>query len=295
MSVRLGINPLTWSNDDLPSLGAENSLETCLREARSAGYEGVELGHKFPRSAAELGPILAEHGLALVSGWYSARLLERDVASELAAMQTHLELLLALGCEVMVVAEVTGCIHGDPMTRLSQRPHMPRGRWPEYGARLTELANRMRRHGMRLAYHHHMGTVVQSAQDIDALMASSGPEVELLLDTGHLSFAGADPVDFATRHAARIAHVHCKDVRRDVLTAVRNRDASFLDAVLDGVFTVPGDGMIDYRAVLAPLAAAGYRGWLVVEAEQDPAVAHPLTFATLGQRALSTIAGQFFA
>jgi inosose dehydratase len=295
MSVRLGINPLTWSNDDLPSLGAENSLETCLREARSAGYEGVELGHKFPRSAAELGPILAEHGLALVSGWYSARLLERDVASELAAMQTHLELLLALGCEVMVVAEVTGCIHGDPMTRLSQRPHMPRGRWPEYGARLTELANRMRRHGMRLAYHHHMGTVVQSAQDIDALMASSGPEVELLLDTGHLSFAGADPVDFATRHAARIAHVHCKDVRRDVLTAVRNRDASFLDAVLDGVFTVPGDGMIDYRAVLAPLAAAGYRGWLVVEAEQDPAVAHPLTYATLGQRALSTIAGQFFA
>ena len=147
MNVRLGINPLTWSNDDMPSLGAEIPLETCLREARAAGYEGVELGHKFPRRAAELGAILADHGLALVSGWYSARLLERDVDSEFAAMQPHLELLIALGCEVMVVAEGTGNIHGDRAARLSQRPYMPRGRWEEYGARLTELAERMRGRG----------------------------------------------------------------------------------------------------------------------------------------------------
>ena len=295
MNVRLGINPLTWSNDDMPALGAEIPLETCLREARAAGYEGVELGHKFPRDAATLRPILESHGLALASGWYSARLLERDVESEFAAMQPHLELLLALGCEVMVVAEVSNHIHGDRAARLSQRPHMPRGRWDEFGARLTGLAERMRRCGMRMAFHHHMGTVVQSAEDVDALMRSSGPAVELLLDTGHLGFAGADPVDIARRYAARIAHVHCKDLRGDVLDAARNRDSSFLDAVLAGVFTVPGDGIIDYGAVLAPLAAAGYRGWLVVEAEQDPAIAHPLTYATLGQRSLSAAARRYFA
>ena len=148
---------------------------------------------------------------------------------------------------------------------------------------------------MRLAYHHHMGTVVQSDDDVDTLMASTGPAVELLLDTGHLGFAGADPVAVAERHAARIAHVHCKDLRPDVLAAVRNRDTSFLDAVLAGVFTVPGDGMIDYGAVFAPLAAAGYKGWLVVEAEQDPAIAHPMTFASLGQRSLAALAQRHFA
>jgi inosose dehydratase len=172
---------------------------------------------------------------------------------------------------------------------------MPGGRWEEYGARLTELAQRMRGRGMRMAFHHHMGTVVQSAQDIDTLMSCSGPAVELLLDTGHMTFAGADPIEFARRYANRIAHVHCKDLRADVLDAARNRDTSFLDAVLAGVFTVPGDGIIDYGAVLAPLAAAGYRGWLVVEAEQDPAIAHPLTYATLGQRSLSAAARQHFA
>ena len=233
MNVRLGINPLTWSNDDMPSLGAEIPLETCLREARAAGYEGVELGHKFPRRAAELGPILADHGLALVSGWYSARLLERDVDSEFAAMQPHLELLIALRCEVMVVAEGTGNIHGDRATRLSQRPYMPRGRWEEYGARLTELAERMHGRGMRMAFHHHMGTVVQTEDEVDRMIDACDDTVSLLLDTGHLTIAGGDPARAALRHAARIAHVHCKDVRRTVLDRSLNRDSSFLDAVLD--------------------------------------------------------------
>jgi inosose dehydratase len=294
MKVRLGINPLTWSNDDLPSLGARTSLETCLREAKAAGFAGVELGNKFPREPAVLQPILAAHDLALVSGWYSARLLERDAEAELAAMRPHLELLLACGCDVMVVAEVTGCVHGDAHARSSQRPYMPRGGWESYGARITQLADLMRQRGMRLAYHHHMGTIIQSADDIERLMEVTGPSVELLLDTGHLTFAGGDPAVFAARYAARIGHVHCKDVRRDVLAQVRNRDTSFLNAVLAGVFTVPGDGCVDYRAVLAPLAAAGYRGWLVVEAEQDPEVADPMTYASLGYRNLAALAGDFF-
>jgi inosose dehydratase len=294
MTVRIGINPLTWSNDDLPSLGAQNSLETCLTEARAAGYAGVELGNKFPRDAAKLRPILQTHGLALVSGWYSGRLLERDVDSEWSAMRAHFELLHALDCKVMVFAEVSRCTHGDRLAPISQRPHLPKGEWSRFGQRMTALAERMQREGLRLAYHHHMGTVVQSAQDIDDLMANTGDAVGLLLDTGHLTYAGDDPAQVAARYARRIVHVHCKDVRREVLAYCRNRDSSFLNAVLEGVFTVPGDGMVDYRGVLEPIARSGYQGWLVVEAEQDPAVAPPMKYATMGYRNLSAVAAELF-
>lgn len=290
MKVRIGINPLTWSNDDLPSLGSNISLETCLSEAAAAGYAGVELGHKFPRKAAVLGPLLKSHGLSLVSGWYSMRLLERDADAEFAAMQPHFELLSALGSNVMVCAEVTGCVHSDFNVRLSSRPQLSAEAFRMLADRLSDLAKRMRRRGMRLAYHHHMGTVVQSEAEIDALMANCAPEVELLLDTGHLTYAGGDPVAVASRYSKRIAHVHCKDIRPDVLRRVQNGDSSFLEAVLQGVFTVPGDGCIDYASVLAPLRAANYSGWLVVEAEQDPAIADPVTYAIKGYATLSQLA-----
>lgn len=289
MTIRIGINPLTWSNDDLPSLGANIDLETSLREAAAVGYAGVELGHKFPRRADELGPLLERHGLALVSGWYSLRLLERTAEAEFAAMQPHFELLQALGSGVMVCAEVTGCVHGDLQARVSRRPRLAGPAFTRFAQRLEELAARMREHGMRLAYHHHMGTVVQSEEDVDALMAACGDDVELLLDTGHLRYAGGDPVRAVRNHATRIAHLHCKDVRAAVLERCLNADTSFLEAVLQGVFTVPGGGCIDYAAVLEPLLDAGYDGWIVVEAEQDPAIADPVTNATLGFQTLSRI------
>jgi len=295
MSVAFGINPISWTNDDLPGLGDDISLDTCLSEARAAGYAGVELGRKFPRDAAALRPILARHELGLVSGWYSTRLLERTVDAEWQAMQPHFALLGALGCRVMVVAEVTACVHGDRRVRLSRRPQIAAQRWPEFGARLSELAERMRSHGLRMAYHHHMGTVVQSGAEIDLLMRHTRDAVGLLLDTGHLVFAGDDPVKYAQAHLARIVHVHCKDVRPAVLARALNRDASFLDAVIEGVFTVPGDGCVDYRAVLSPLAAAGYSGWWVVEAEQDPVVAEPARYATLGFRYLRRLADTLYA
>ncbi|MEX2149157.1 MAG: myo-inosose-2 dehydratase [Steroidobacteraceae bacterium] len=291
MNVRLGINPLTWTIDDLPQVGAETSLETCLAEARAAGFEGIELGCKFPRTAPELKAALAPHGLALVSGWYSANLLERDAADEYEAMRAHRELLVAMGCEVVVIAETTRCIHGDRGQRLSQRPVLAATDWPRFAARLVELGARLRDAGLSLSYHHHMGTVVQTEDEADRLMASCGDAVGLLLDTGHLTFAGGDPVRAAANHASRITHVHCKDVRRNVLERSLNRDCSFLDAVLDGVFTVPGDGCVDFPAVLAPLARADYRGWLVVEAEQDPSVAPSAHYANLGYRNLQRYAG----
>jgi inosose dehydratase len=290
MNVRLGINPLTWTIDDLPDVGGETSLETCLREARAAGFEGVELGCKVPRTAPELKTALAPHGLALVSGWYSSNLLERDAAFEFEAMKPHRELLAALGCDVVVVAETTRCIHGDRRARLSQRPVLGPTDWPQFAARLDELGARLEDSGLKLAYHHHMGTVVQTEDEVDRLMDSCDDAVALLLDTGHLTFAGGDPVRVATRHAERIVHVHCKDVRRAVLDRSLNRDSSFLNAVLDGVFTVPGDGCVDYPSTLAPIARAKYRGWLVVEAEQDPSVAPSAACANLGYRNLRRFA-----
>lgn len=295
MRVRLAINPLTWTNDDMPELGAETPLETCLAEARWAGFEGVELGNKFPREAAALGPILARHGLALASGWYGARLLERDVDAEWREAQPHIALLKALGCTAMVHAEVSRAVHGNRTVPLSRRPVLSDADWDLLAPRMSSFATRLAGEGLRLAYHHHMGTLIQSESEVDRLMRMTDPSVGLLLDTGHLAFAGGDPVAAAKRHAGRIAHVHCKDLRADVLARVRAADTSFLDAVLDGVFTVPGDGMIDYPAVLAAVAAGGYQGWLVVEAEQDPKQAHPLTYACLGHANLARLAVKAFA
>ncbi len=282
MGVRLGVNPIGWTNDDLIELGGDTPLEVCLAEARQAGYAGIELGRKFPRRAAELRPILARHRLDLVSGWYGADLSVRSPREEIAALQDHLRLLSDMGCATMVFAEEGGAIQGRRGVPLSRRPRLSPDDWPRFADGLTEVAQYLRRQGVRLAYHHHMGTVVETAEEIDRLMASTGEAVGLLLDTGHLTFAGGDIAAVARRHAARIVHVHCKDVRPAVLAEARRRDQSFLDAVVAGVFTVPGDGRVDFDTLMPILKTAGYAGWLVVEAEQDPAVAHPLTYARMG-------------
>lgn len=288
MSVRIGINPITWSNDDMPALGGDTPLEVCLAETRQAGYAGIEMGGKFPKTAAALRPVLDRHGLAFISGWYSAKLLERDAQAEIAAIADHLDLMAGMGCKVMVFAEGSGATHGDRTKPAGQRRQIQD--WAEYGKRITAVGEHMRKRGVHLAFHHHMGTAVQTGDEIDRLMASTGDAVGLLLDTGHATYAGADPLAIAKKHAGRIVHVHCKDVRRPVLDQALKKNQSFLDAVVDGVFTVPGDGAIAYPPILSHLAQQGYQGWLVVEAEQDPAKAHPLTYATMGFRNLSKLA-----
>jgi inosose dehydratase len=290
VSIRIGINPITWSNDDLPELGGSTPLETCLAETKAAGFAGTEMGGKFPKTNSELAPLLARHGLALVSGWYSAKLLERDADAEIAAMRAHLDLIAGMGCKVMVFAEGTGTTASDRTKPAGTRRIIADAEWPEYGRRITRVAEHMAARGVRLAFHHHMGTPEHSDTEIDRLMGHSGEAVGLLLDTGHITFAGGDVMAIARRHLARIVHVHCKDVRMATLTAVRAAKKSFLDSVLDGVFTVPGDGGVEFAPVLKLLAEHGYQGWLVVEAEQDPALAHPLTYATMGFRNLSAMA-----
>lgn len=280
MTIKIGANPIGWSNDDLRSLGGGTPLETCLAEAKLAGFAGMELGHKFPREAVALKAVLGRHQLELVSGWYSMALLEHDADAEWLAIQDHKNLLKALGAKVLIVAETSNAIHGDRSIPLSRRPQLADQQWPVFSHRLGILAQRLADEGVQLVYHHHMGTIIETGGEVHRMMQMTPASVHLLLDTGHLTFAGADPAEFARAYRLRISHVHTKDVRAAVLAKVKAADMSFLDAVVAGVYTVPGDGVVDYAAVFAALP--GYDGWVVVEAEQDPAIAHPLTYAKLG-------------
>lgn len=284
--VTFGTNPIAWSNDDKRELGGATPLEVCLSEAALAGYSGIELGHKFPRQADVLRPTLAEHGLSLISGWYSSELLLRSVADEKAALEAHLSLLADMGCKVVVWAETTNCIHGREDVALGARPMIAEGDWNRFCDGLSAMGEHVATRGLTLAYHHHMGTVIETEAEIDRMMAGTSDKVGLLLDTGHLTYAGGSPLAVAKRHASRIAHVHCKDVRAGVLAAAKAGDWSFLKAVTEGVFTVPGDGMVDYPPVMDVLKSVDYEGWLVVEAEQDPAKANPLEYARKGYQAL---------
>lgn len=287
--IRIGINPLSWMNDDLPSLGGETPLAVALTEGREIGYEGFELGNKFPREPQALKALLAQYDLSLVSGWYSGRLAERGVQEEIDAVGPHLELLAKNGATVMVYGEVAGTIQGSPAP-LYQRPRfVDDAQWDAYAERVDAFARYTRAQGVRLGYHHHMGAYVESPADVARLMASTSDAVGLLFDAGHMTFGGGDPVAELAKHIGRVCHVHCKDVRPAVIRLARNRNWSFLDAVIAGAFTVPGDGSIDFPTIVDMLKRHGYRGWLVVEAEQDPAVAPSYAYAQKGYRTLRAL------
>lgn len=289
-NVKIGINPISWSNDDLPSLGGETPLSTALSEGRSIGYQGFELGNKFPRDPAALRELMAGYGLDVVSGWYSGQLATRTVEEEITSVESHLRLLAENGCKVMVYGEVADSIQGNRAIPLYKRPRFRSDdAFKRYGERLTTFGRHLLKHGVQLAYHHHMGAYVEAPADIDRVMAYTGEEVGLLFDSGHVYFGGGDPLDVLKKHIARVCHVHCKDVRPSIIRHARNRQWSFLDSVLNGVFTVPGDGAIDFVAIIDTLRAHSYQGWLVVEAEQDPAVAPSYAYASKGYRSLRAL------
>ena len=292
MKVRIGINPITWSNDDVPELGGDISLEICLSETKQAGYAGTELGGKFPRESAELKPIMERHGLAVISGWYDGRCNEKDVSAEMDAISSHLQLLKDMGSTHVVYADTSRGRHGAIWDPISKRPALQAEEWPTYGRKLTQLAERMADFGVRMAFHHHMGTIIETDAEVGLLMKHTGEAVGLLYDTGHSTFSGGDPLQLVKGNVKRVVHVHCKDVRKPMLEKARAEDMSFMGAVLEGIFTVPGDGFLDYASILRVLAEANYSGWLVVEAEQDPRKAHPLTYATMGFKNLSRLAAE---
>jgi inosose dehydratase len=285
MSIRIGANPIGWTNDDLQEIGGDTPLETCLAEAGEAGVEGMEFGHKFPREGAALKAKLASSGMVFVGGWYSTELLKRSAREELEAAKSHIAMTKGAGASIVIAAETSNAIHGDRSKPLSQRPRLAKDDWAGFAAKMTEFAERLAAQGLKLCYHHHMGTIIQSERDIDAFMAHTKPPVHLLLDTGHARWGGADPAKLARAYRSRIGHVHCKDVREMKMRQSNAEDWSFLDSILGmgsdlGVYTVPGDGMIDYAAVFKELP--GYSGWVVLEAEQDPKKAPALPYAKKG-------------
>lgn len=278
--IRIGANPICWSNDDMIEIGGDIPLEQCLSEAKSIGIEGMELGNKFPKTADALKSKLAEFGLVFVSGWYSTFLIERDAEAEFAAAQEAIALRKGAGAEVLIVCECTRTVHGVKSAPLSTRPVMTEAEWAVFLPRMTRFAELVAEAGLTLVYHHHMGTVIQTEAEIDRFMAGTGPAVKLLLDTGHATWGGADPVRLARLYRDRIAHIHTKDVRLDVKAKSEAGDWSFLDSVLEGVYTVPGDGTVDYVSVFREVP--DYSGWVIIEAEQDPKKAHPYTYVKMG-------------
>lgn len=281
--VKIGINPISWSNDDLPQLGGHIPLETCLSEGAEIGYQGFELGNKFPKEPEALKAKVAEYGVEVVSGWYSGKLAEGTVEAEIDAVQQHMKKLVYNGCTVMVYGEVAGSVQGQQQTALSHRPQFTsREQWQAYAERLNQFGAYLKSQGITLAYHHHMGAYCETEADLDLLMSLTTPDVGLLFDTGHITFAGGNALESLLKHIDRVVHVHCKDVREEVMQVSKAQNWSFLDSVLKGVFTVPGDGMIDFAPILKTLAQHAYKGWLVVEAEQDPALAPSYEYAKKG-------------
>jgi inosose dehydratase len=291
--IQFGTNPIAWANDDDQTIGADISTTRILDEAgRQIGFDGIENGHRWPADPEALRALLARHGLAYISGWYSMNLLVRSVEDEIAAVQPALTRLRHNGCRVIIGCETSNSVQGDRATPVNDRPRLSPAAMADWGASVEAFAQYLAGQGIALAYHHHMGTVVESPDDIDAFMAATGPATRLLFDAGHCFFGGGDPATVLSTHVGRVAHVHAKNVRAPVAARARAEGLSFLDAVFAGAFTVPGDqdGAIDFAPLLRILKEAGYDGWIVIEAEQDPVLRNPLMYQTLGLATLRRLA-----
>lgn len=284
MSIKIGISPIAWQNDDLPDLTAAFTMDQALEEAREIGYTGVERGQRMPRDTQGLRAYLDAHDLALCGGWCSGNLLVATVEEEIAAIRQQVEQFVALASPCLVYAECSNTVQGFPNTPVNDRPKLSRDEVTAYAAKLSEIGKWTAGEGMTLAYHHHMGSIIEDGDDIDWLMEGSSEEVTLLFDTGHLRFGGGDVMGTLDKWGDRVWHVHFKDVREDVIRRLRSENGSFLDGVVAGAFTVPGDaqGSIDFQAVTDALKRMDYAGWIVVEAEQDPAKAPPYEYAKMG-------------
>jgi inosose dehydratase len=286
MKAKLGIAPIAWWNDDLAELSDDVSLEECLRQASAAGFTGMETGRRFPMDMAELGPILKKYGISVCGGWFSGLLLDGDIEVEKERIARQMAFFKAAGAPCIVYGETAGTIQGDRNAPLATRRRLSEDEIKVYGRKMTAFAEWCADEGMPISYHHHMAAPIESEEDVDLLMKHSGAALPLLYDAGHMAFAGGDVLRVIDKHHARISHVHTKDIRQAVIDGLDRSKESFLDAVVKGAFTVPGDGSLDFEAIVKKLAAYGYEGWFVVEAEQDPAKAPPAEMAKIGHKEL---------
>jgi inosose dehydratase len=286
MKAKLGIAPIAWWNDDLVELSDDVSLEECLRQASEAGFTGMETGRRFPMDPKVLGPILQTHKMSVCGGWFSGMMLEGDIEKEKDRIAQQMALFKAVKAPCIVYGEVARTVQGDRSKPLATKPRLSEDEIKIYARNMTKFGEWSAEQGMPLSYHHHMAAVIETEPELDLFMKHSGPGIPLLYDAGHMAFAGGDVLRVIDKHHARISHVHTKDVRMDVIKNLDRTKESFLDAVVKGAFTVPGDGSLDFEAIVRKLAGYGYEGWFVVEAEQDPVKSPPLKMAKIGHKEL---------
>ena len=280
MQAKLGIAPIAWWNDDLAELSDDVSLAECLRQASVAGFTGMETGRRFPMDMAELGPILTKYRMSVCGGWFSGLLLDGDIEVEKNRIAAQLAFFKAADAPCIVYGETARSVQGVKSAPLASKPRLTEPEIAAYGRKISDFSDWCAAQGMPLSYHLHMAAVIETEAELDLLMQHS--TVPLLFDAGHMAFAGGDNLRVIDSHWQRISHVHTKDIRRDVVDALDRTRESFLDAVVKGAFIVPGDGSLDFEAIVKALAAKGYEGWFVVEAEQDPKVSPPLEMAIKG-------------
>jgi inosose dehydratase len=290
--ILYGTNPIAWSNDDDTTIGAHLTLDDCLSDCRRIGFDGIEKGHKMPSDGAALKARLGDYGLRYAAGWHSTNLLVNDVDAEKAALQVFIDMTKAAGGDHINACECSNTVHGNDAVPVNDRPVMTDAQWERFSTGYEELSRFAAEQGVKMGYHHHMGTIIESAADIDRFMAMAGPHTRLLLDTGHCAFGGADPAEVAGKYMGRVSHIHAKNVRPEVMRDVRELNLSFLEGVRRGAFTVPGDpeGCVVFEPVLKIAAEHGYQGWLVIEAEQDSAVREPFRYQSMGLTALRRMA-----
>jgi inosose dehydratase len=286
MQAKLGIAPIAWWNDDLEELSDDVSLEECLRQASEAGFTGMETGRRFPMDAKLLGPILKAHNMSVCGGWFSGLLLDGDMEKEKERIAEQMALFKAVNAPCIVYGECARTIQGDRSKPLATKPKLSEDEIRVYARKMTKFGEWCAEQGMPLSYHHHMAAVIETEPELDMFMKHSGEGIPLLFDAGHMAFAGGDVTRVIDKHHERITHVHTKDVRMEVIDKLDRARESFLDAVIKGAFTVPGDGSLDFAAIVGRLAFHGYEGWFVVEAEQDPKISPPLAMAKKGHAEL---------
>ncbi|CAG9296315.1 myo-inosose-2 dehydratase [Celerinatantimonas diazotrophica] len=291
--VKLAIAPIAWTNDDLPSLGAENTFEQCVSEMALAGFTGCEVGNKYPKDPVVLKKQLSMRGLQICNAWFSTFFADGKLDETIAGFMDHMNFLHTMGAKVIGCSEQSGSIQGTDRPIFDDKPTFNDEQWHLVAKGYNKLSEMAAEKGMSVCLHHHMGTAIQTPAEIDRFMAEVEPSVGLLLDTGHIYYSEGNQtviMDILNRYMNRIPHVHLKDIREEKRQQVINEHRCFLDGVRLGAFTVPGDGVIDFKPIFDALDKAGYEGWMVVEAEQDPSVANPLEYAFKARQYIREIA-----
>ena len=290
--VKLGIAPIAWTNDDMPDLGAENTFEQCVSEMALAGFTGCEVGNKYPRDTAVLKKALELRGMQICNAWFSSFLTTKPYEEVEKDFIEHITFLKEMGAKVVGMSEQGHSIQGTDKPIFEAKYVMNDEEWDTLCTGINKLGKVAKDMGIKLCFHHHMGTVVQTAEEIDRLMANTAPELfGLLFDCGHLAYCGEDYMSVLNKYADRIRHVHLKDIRPEKVEQVKREHLSFLQGVRLGTFTVPGDGVIDFKPIFDVLEKTGYEGYVLVEAEQDPAIANPLEYAIKARKYIAEKAG----